>query len=197
MANRAKKTGRKLMIGNTTISWGWLAKLFHWLMFVVIVGVYVAADQRELFEKGSAERDWWMMIHKSMGLSVFFLVWLRLAWRATQPIPENFAGLWMTRLANIGHKLLYLLMIIAPGSALLMSQFAGRPVSWFGLLEMPVWLETNKEIAERLHSVHTDILAPALFILIVLHFLGALWHHFFDRDDVLKRMLPFWRGRGL
>lgn len=26
------------MIANTDHSWGWLAKLFHWLMFVLIVG---------------------------------------------------------------------------------------------------------------------------------------------------------------
>lgn len=45
------------MIGNTENSWGWLAKLFHWLMFLLIVGAYVAVDQRELFEKGSIERD--------------------------------------------------------------------------------------------------------------------------------------------
>lgn len=185
------------MIGNATISWGWLTKLFHWLMFLLIVGAYVAVNQHELFEKGSDERNWWMMIHKSMGLSVFFLVWLRLAWRASQPTPENFAGPLMTRMANVGHKLLYLLMIVVPGSALMMSQFAGRPVSWFGLLELPAWLEPNKELASQIHTLHTEVLAPALFVLIVLHFLGALWHHFFDRDDVLKRMLPFWRGRGL
>ena len=185
------------MIGNTDISWGWLAKLFHWLMFLLIVGAYVAVDQRELFEKGTAERDWWMMIHKSAGLSVFFLVWLRLGWRMSQPVPENFAGPLVSKMAGIGHGLLYLLMIAVPGSALLMSQFGGRPVSWFGLVELPVWLEANKELAGQLKDLHAEVLAPALFVLIIAHLLGALWHHFFDKDDVLKRMLPFWRSRGL
>ena len=78
-----------------------------------------------------------------------------------------------------------------------MSQFAGRPVSWFGVVEIPVWLDANKELAGQIKDVHAEILAPALFVLIIAHLLGALWHHFFDKDDVLKRMLPFWRSRGL
>ena len=51
------------MIGNTESSWGWLAKLFHWVMFLVIVGAYVAVDLQESFEKGSVEGDWWMALH--------------------------------------------------------------------------------------------------------------------------------------
>lgn len=81
------------MIGNTDSSWGWLAKLFHWLMFLVIVGAYVAVDLQESFEKGSVEGDWWMTLHKSLGLTVFMLIWLRLGWRIGQKtVPENFAG---------------------------------------------------------------------------------------------------------
>jgi cytochrome b561 len=185
------------MIGNTEISWGWMAKLFHWLMFFVIVGAYVAVNMHELFEKGTAERDWWMMLHKSFGLTVFVLVWLRLGWRMGQPVPENFAGPLMSKLASIGHGLLYLLMIVVPASALLMSQLAGRPVSWFGVFELRVWLDVNKELAGQLKDLHAEVLAPALLVLIIAHLLGALWHHFFDKDDILKRMLPFWRSRGL
>lgn len=185
------------MIGNSESSWGWVAKLFHWLMFLLIIGAFVAIDQRELYEKGSTERDWWMMMHKSMGVSVFFLVWLRLGWRLSQPVPENFAGYGMAKLAGIGHALLYLLMICVPLSALLMAQFAGRATSWFGLLEIPVWFGVNEELAGQIKDVHADVLAPALFVLIILHILGALWHHVIDRDDVLKRMLPFWRNRNL
>lgn len=186
------------MIGNTESSWGWLAKLFHWLMFLVIVGAYVAVDLQESFEKGSVEGDWWMALHKSFGLTVFILVWLRLGWRIGQKtVPENFTGYGMAKLASIGHALLYLLMIAVPLSALMMSQFAGRPVSWFGIFEVPVWLAENEGLAEWLHGLHSEFLAPFLFVLIILHILGGLWHHFIDRDDVLKRMLPFWRNREL
>ena len=78
-----------------------------------------------------------------------------------------------------------------------MSQFAGRPVSWFGIFEVPVWVAENESLAEWLHGLHSEFLAPFLFVLIILHILGGIWHHFIDRDDVLKRMLPFWRNREL
>ncbi len=186
------------MITNTDYSWGWLAKLFHWLMFVLIVGAFVAVNVQESFESGSVEADRWMMLHKSFGLTVFVLVWLRLGWRIGQrTVPENFSGYGMAKLASMGHALLYLLMIIVPLSALLMSQFAGRSVSWFGVFDLPVWVAENERLAEQLHELHAGFLAPFLFVLIILHILGGLWHHFIDRDDVLKRMLPFWKGRGL
>ena len=185
------------MMKNTETRWGWMSKLLHWLMFLLIAGAYVAVNLHETYPEGSDQRGWWMMMHKAFGLSVFLLVWWRLAWRATQTVPENFAGYGMARLASLGHALLYVLMIAVPLSALLMSQFAGRPVSWFGVFEIPVWLETNRELAGQIKEVHAHILAPALFVLILLHIGGALWHHIIDRDDTLKRMLPFWRGRGL
>lgn len=183
------------MMKNTEHNWGWMAKLLHWLMFVLIVGAYVAVNAREGYPTGSEERGWWMMIHKSMGVSVFFLVWWRLAWRWWNPVPENFASYGMAKLASIGHALLYVLMIAVPLSALLMSQYGGRPTSWFGLFDIPVWLETNRELADQIKEIHAHLLAPALFVLILLHIAGGLWHHFIDRDDTLKRMLPFWRSR--
>jgi len=33
--------------------------------------------------------------------------------------------------------------------------------------------------------------AKLLYVLLALHILGALKHHFVDRDNVLHRMLPF------
>jgi cytochrome b561 len=38
-------------------------------------------------------------------------------------------------------------------------------------------------------------LSGLLFTVAVLHILAALKHHFWDRDDVLLRMLPFTRQR--
>ena len=45
-----------------------------------------------------------------------------------------------------------------------------------------------------LRTTH-DTLAVTLFVIAVLHILAALKHHFWNRDDVLLRMLPFTRRR--
>ena len=53
----------------------------HWLMVAVFVSVYGAINLSELLDKGTAARqlarDW----HSMLGLTVFALVWLRLALR--------------------------------------------------------------------------------------------------------------------
>jgi cytochrome b561 len=35
------------------------------------------------------------------------------------------------------------------------------------------------------------VLSDALFVIAVLHILAALKHHFWNKDDVFLRMLPF------
>ena len=46
--------------------------------------------------------------------------------------------------------------------------------------------EGGEEFFEEIH----EVLSNALLTLASLHALVALKHHFLDRDDVLKRMLP-------
>jgi cytochrome b561 len=177
---------------NTPMYWGWVAKSFHWLMFALIVGAWFAFEQHEGFPKGSTERAEWMNLHRAFGASVFFLVWLRLAWRFSSPAPDSvITSRWQHRAAEGVHWALYFLMIMMPLSGLLMSQFGGRAVSWFGVFDIPVFLSENKPLAEQLKSLHEDVWWPLLLTLIGLHVVAAVWHQFIVKDGVLKRMLPF------
>lgn len=177
---------------NTPQRWGWIAQGFHWLMFALIVGAWFAVDQREQFPKGSLERGEWMDLHKAFGLSVFMLVWLRLGWRLAGPLPEPvITSVWQHRAAQLVHWALYFLMIMMPLSGLLMSQFAGRTVSCFGVFAIPVFLQENKELAGQIRELHMDVGWPLLLALVGLHVAAALWHQFIVKDGLLKRMLPF------
>ncbi len=51
------------------------------------------------------------------------------------------------------------------------------------------WIEPNKSLAKLMAESH-EIIAWILIAFITLHVLGALKHHFIDKDNVLKRMLP-------
>jgi cytochrome b561 len=81
------------------------------------------------------------------------------------------------------------MMIAMPLSGLVMSQFADRPVSWFGLFQIPVFVTPDKEVAEQIADLHEEVLWPVLLTLVVVHGLAALWHHFVLKDDTLRRML--------
>ena len=37
-------------------------------------------------------------------------------------------------------------------------------------------------------------MVKAIYVVLALHVLGALKHHFFDKDEVLHRMLPLFRN---
>ncbi|MDP2227025.1 MAG: cytochrome b/b6 domain-containing protein [Moraxellaceae bacterium] len=177
---------------NSRTQWGWLAQLLHWLVFILIIGAWFAVEQRELYPKGSVERGEWMALHKALGLTVFFLFWARLGWRLSGPVPAAVVtNVWQHRMAVVVHWALYAVMLLMPLSGLLLSQFGGRPVSWFGVFEIPVLVAENKELAGNIKDMHTDVWWPLLLVLVALHAVAALWHQWVVKDGTLRRMLPW------
>jgi cytochrome b561 len=126
-----------------------------------------------------------------VGVTVFFLLLVRIGWRVThQPpaLPEQMSKL--QRLAShIGHALLYLLMLAIPISGWLMSSAKGYQTVWFGMLPIPDMLGKDKQLGDALAELH-GALNGLLMLIVVVHVLAALKHHFIDRDPVLRRMLP-------
>lgn len=181
-----------MLARNSAQRWGWVAQLFHWLMFLLIIGAWFAVEQHEQFPKGSPERGAWMDLHKAIGLSVFFLFWARLGWRLSGPVPDPvITNPWQHRAAVVVHWGLYFVMLMMPLSGLVMSQFAGREVSWFGLFEVPVFLGENKELAGQIKELHQDVWWPLLLVLVAVHVGAALWHQFIVKDGTMNRMRPF------
>ena len=54
---------------------------------------------------------------------------------------------------------------------------------------LPDFIEPNRAAFERLHDAH-EAMATTLAVLALVHIAAALKHHFVDRDEVLRRMLP-------
>jgi cytochrome b561 len=68
------------------------------------------------------------------------------------------------------------------------------PLQWFGRVNLPAIVAPNPDIKHLAHEVH-EALAWTIIALLLAHIAGALKHHFIDRDDTLRRMLPFGRPR--
>ena len=96
--------------------------------------------------------------------------------------------------ARATHVAFYVLLFAMPLTGWMMSSAKNYSVSWFGLFTWPNLIGKNEAAFNLLRSTH-DALSALLFIIAVLHILAALKHHFWDRDDVLLRMLPFTRQR--
>jgi cytochrome b561 len=79
-----------------------------------------------------------------------------------------------------------------PLTGWMMSSARGFPVSWFGFFQLPDLVPKSRPLYDALMDVH-HVLAWTLVGLAVLHAAAAFKHHFWHKDDVLKRMLPFRR----
>ena len=175
---------------NTTQAWGWLSKSLHWLIVLLIITQWLIAERADEL-KGPAKiaaLGW----HKSFGITILALALIRLVWRFANPVPSlaDVTQRWERMLASIAHVLLYGLLFAIPLTGWMMSSARNFPVSWFQMLQLPDLVKPDKATYEFMHEAHEGLFG-ALVVLAVLHVAGALKHHFIDRNDVLKRMLPF------
>jgi cytochrome b561 len=132
----------------------------------------------------------WYLWHKSIGVTIFLLTSLRLAWRALRPHPAPVPmPRWQRRAAAAAHALLYVLLIAIPVSGWLYSSATGVQVVYAGVLALPDLVPKDKALADVLRAVHVA-LNSLLAAVVCVHVAAALKHHFVDRDEVLVRMLP-------
>jgi cytochrome b561 len=128
--------------------------------------------------------------HKWIGITVFLVTLVRLAWRLAHPVPPP-AGLpaWQRRAAVASHVSLYVLMLAIPLSGWIYSSASGVQVVYLGVIALPNLVAKDNALAAVLKSVHFA-LNFTLLALVLVHAGAALRHHFVERDRVLLRMLP-------
>jgi len=170
--------------------YGAVAQLFHWVIAALIVIQFVLAWTAVPLPPG-ARKLALLARHKSFGMTVLMLAILRLLWRIRNPPPALPAGMKpLERVVARGtHIAFYILLFVQPLTGWMMSSAKNYSVSWFGLFTWPNLIGKDENAFNLLRATH-DTLSNVLFAIAVLHILAALKHHFWDRDDVLVRMLP-------
>lgn len=175
---------------NNARSWGIIAKLFHWLSLILLIMVWVAILWHEATPRTSAAFDVSLLLHKTFGLSLGALVLARLGWRLTNVTPAPLPGpVWQHRTALVVHSLLYVVLLAMPLTGLLMSQLAGKSVSWFGVFDVPQLLDVNKALAGDIKELHEDVFWLLLVLLTLAHIGAAVYHQAVLKDSLIKRML--------
>ncbi len=177
-----------MQIKNTEQVYGLVSKAIHWLMAFGLIGLLAVGWYMEDMPN-SPEKFQVYGLHKSFGALMLALVIFRIVWRFINKQPVAPLGLpkFVAFLAAAGHGLLYALMFAMPLLGWAMSSAHGFSVSVFGLFTLPNLVEKSREMAETYGSLH-GLGADLLFVVVVLHVLAALYHHFIRKDDVLKRM---------
>ncbi len=162
----------------------------HWLMLIVIAAVYACMELRGFFPKGSALRDGLKTWHFMLGLSVLVLVAVRIVVRLTSTTPpiEPPPPRWQDVLGRMMHLALYALMVGMPLLGWLTLSAAGKPIPFF-IADVPALISENVSLAKWFKNIH-EIGGTAGYFLIGMHAAAALFHHYVNRDNTLRRMLP-------
>ena len=173
-----------------------LSVAMHWLMLLLLAAVYTCIELSGAFPKNSHGRELLQHWHFMLGLTVFVLVWLRLASRWFNGVPAIVPepGHWEQLAANVMHVALYVFMIIMPLLGWLTVSAAGKTIPFYGL-HLPALLHANKTLAHQIGEVHGTI-GNIGYFLIGLHAAAGLFHHYIRHDNTLHRMLPILKRAG-
>jgi cytochrome b561 len=176
------------------------AMFLHWLVAILMVGNVVLAWIVDDLPDAATRPV--IDTHKSIGITVLGLAFLRLLWRyAHRPpaLPASYPG-WERVSAHLAHWALYLLIFALPISGWMHdSAWKDGPTHPMFLFWLVPWPRiaaiadldpaTKEHMHDLFYAVH-EALAYGLYVVFALHVAGALKHQFLDKEPELQRMLP-------
>lgn len=177
---------------NTISHYGWVTILLHWLVALVVIGLFglgywmVDLGYYDPWNKKGPD------LHKSIGITLFFLMVLRVLWKnsqiKTQPLINH--SNTEKKLGHFVHSFLYAALFVLMLSGYLISTADGRAIEVFQMVSIMSFGQLFTDQEDISGMVH-KYLAYALIFTVFLHALAALKHHFIDKDKTLLRMLGY------
>ena len=181
-----------MLTRNTPASFGWLTRLLHWsiallIIFLIWLGWYMV--DLTYFDKWYNES---LSLHRALGLLVLVLACLKIGWQIYTPVPGGVPTLkrWERLGSHAMHMLLLAMMVLVPVSGYFISTSAGKAIDIFGWFDVPALVKistSTRDLAIELHFW----LAYGTGVLALGHAAAALKHQFLNKDGTLRRMLLF------
>lgn len=183
-------------LNNSAQSYGRIAKTFHWLTALLILTAIplgiVANNMPFETSEELARKALVFSIHKTVGITAFFVAIARVIWAVTQPRPAPLHPdrKAETLAAEVVHFTLYGAIILVPLSGWIHhAATTGFAPIWWPFGQNLPFVPKSDSIAETFAALHV-IFERVLIISLFLHIAGALKHRFIDKDETLARMLP-------
>ncbi|MFP3888905.1 cytochrome b [uncultured Ralstonia sp.] len=158
----------------------------HWLMFLLFAGALAAIEYKGTLPKGSDARGQFTAIHMMLGQFILLFACVRVWARWRYQAPAESGPAWQVGSAKLVHLALYAIMFLMPISGILFVQAGGRDVAFLGWT-LPRLVAENPDLKSTLKSAH-EFVGNAVYFIVGLHVLGALWHQFVQRDNLMQRM---------
>ena len=149
-----------------------LTRWFHHIMAVGFLWMLLTAIAHKWFPDTAFESFFWPT-HKLVGASLFILATIRILWTIMtfSSRPTSYSGM-----ATFGHFILYCLMLIVPGLALLRQYGSGRELELLGFTIFEGSLTRDVEWMVQAGNMLHSNLAWLFFILIAGHIIMAIHH---------------------
>jgi len=171
---------------DTVTEYSLISKLLHWasaiILFVQIPLGFYLVDLDFGPERLNIEN-----IHVLVGLSIFYLVIIRLINKIISTSPKLEPSIFKGQkfLAKSNHILLYVTILSITISGIFKKLFNGETLVIF-LREIQI--VENFEVADFFYDIHI-VSNYLLIVLIIIHILAVVVHKLFFGDNLLKKIL--------
>ena len=175
-----------MKLKNNLTEYGIISKLLHWLSAILLLiqiplGFYlVDLDFGE--ERLSIEN-----IHIIIGLTIFYLVIMRLLNKIFNPTPKLDPSIFKGQrfIAKLNHILLYVAILSITISGILKKLFNGETLVIFF---KEITIQDNFELADQFYNIHI-FSNYTIIALIALHISAVIIHKLFFNENLLKKIL--------
>ena len=173
-------------IKNRLTEYGLISKLLHWISALLLLAQIPLGFYLVDLDFGP-ERINIESIHVIIGLSIFYLVILRLLTKIINPTPKLNPSIFKGQnfLAKLNHILLYVTILSITISGILKKLFNGENLVIF-FKEFRI--QDNFELAELFYDIHV-FSNYFIIALITTHIVAVIVHKFFFNDDLIKKIL--------
>ena len=193
-----------MSLSNSNTTYGTVTKSFHWLTALLILSViplgiiannlaYAINDPQVATTDADISRAAFLFsLHKTIGVTVFFVALLRILWAVSQKKPGLLNGdnTLEATAAETVHWLLYGSLVLVPLTGWVHhAATTGFAPIWWPFGQSLPFVPKDEALAHQMAGLHY-ILQWVLVGSVGLHIAGALKHHVIDGDATLRRMLP-------
>ena len=175
---------------NESNRYGKVSRMLHWTIAILFISLIPMGIFASMIPEDTEYRNAYYVVHKTIGVTVFLLVIVRLIWNrlSRRPSLDNALTLREEKLAHRAHNTLYFMMLAIPITGFMMTSYHGYETYFFFWEMQPLWEQS--EIYQVWGGFHKYLLPYLLYIVLGAHILGALKHQFIDKHaNAFKRMV--------
>ena len=192
VASRQRKNTSVLALTakNESNRYGKVSRMLHWTIAILFISLIPMGIFASMIPEDTEYRNAYYVVHKTIGVTVFLLVIVRLIWNRLSRRPSLDSALTSReeKLAHRAHNTLYFMMLAIPITGFMMTSYHGYETYFFFWEMQPLWEQS--EIYQVWGGFHKYLLPYLLYIVLGAHILGALKHQFIDKHaNAFKRMV--------